>query len=67
MLLYFVLSLKLFIVCLSASLTTDSLSKAIMDHSSVEIFSNMVSVTGEGWVGAEGTLLLVFQIPEIVR
>ena len=67
MLLYFVLSLKLFIVCLSASLTTDILSKAIMDPSSVEIFSNMVSVTGEGWVGAEGTLLLVFQIPEIVR
>ena len=67
MLLYFVLSLKLFIVCLSASLTTDILSKAIMDHSSVEIFSNMVSVTGEGWVDAEGTLLLVFQIPEIVR
>ena len=67
MLLYFVLSLKLFIVCLSASLTTDILSKAIMDPSSVEIFSNIVSVTGEGWVGAEGTLLLVFQIPEIVR
>ena len=67
MLLYFVLSLKLFIVCLPASLTTDILSKAIMDPSSVEIFSNIVSVTGEGWVGAEGTLLLVFQIPEIVR
>ena len=67
MLLYFVLSLKLFIVCLSASLTTDILSKAIMNPSSVEIFSNIVSVTGEGWVGAEGTLLLVFQIPEIVR
>ena len=67
MLLYFILSLKLFIVCLSASLTTDILSKAIMDPSSVEIFSNIVSVTGEGWVGAEGTLLLVFQIPEIVR
>ena len=67
MLLYFVLSLKLFIVCLSASLSTDILSKAIMDPSSVEIFSNIVSVTGEGWVGAKGTLLLVFQIPEIVR
>ena len=33
---------------LSVSLTTDTLSKSIMDPSSVQRFSDMVSVTGEG-------------------
>ena len=27
---------------------------------------NMMSVTGEGWDGAGGTLLLLFQVPELV-
>ena len=36
--------------CLFVSLTTDTLSKAIMELSSVQHFSNMVSVIGEvGW------------------
>ena len=34
---------------LSVSLTTDTLSKAFMDPSKVQLFSNIVSVTGGGW------------------
>ena len=37
-----------------------------MDTSSVKIFSNIVSVTGEEIGSAGGTLLLVFQVPEIM-
>ena len=53
--------------CLSVSITTDTLSKAIMDPSSVQLFSNIVfSITGGEVGGARGTLLLVFQVSEIV-
>ena len=39
-----------------------------MDPSSVQRFSNIVSVTEERVVeGARGTLLLVFQVSEIVQ
>ena len=53
--------------CLPVTLTTDTLSKAFMDFSSVQPFSNILFVTGErvGW-GAVSTLLPVFQAPEIV-
>ena len=54
------------VLCLSVSLTNDSLSKAIMDPSSVQLFSNIVFVTGGGVGCTWGTLLLVYEVPEIV-
>ena len=51
---------------LSVSLTTDFRSKAIMDPSSVQLFSNIVSVTDGGLEGAGGTLLLVLQYSQTV-
>ena len=65
MLPYFVLSFKV-VHCLFVSLTTEFQNKAIMDPSSVQLFSNIVSVA-EVWLeGAGGTLLLVFQVSEEV-
>ena len=55
------------VYCLPVTLTTDTLSKAFMDFSSVQPFCNIVFVTGER-VGrdAVSTLLPVFQAREIV-
>ena len=50
----------------SVSLTTDLHSKAIMDPSSVQLFSNTLSVTEGGLDGAGDTLLLVFQVSGII-
>ena len=57
----------LFIVVHSVSITIDTLSEAFMDPLSVQLFSNIVfSITGGEVGGAGGTLLLVFQVSEIV-
>lgn len=39
--------------CLSVNLKTEFQSKAIMDPSSIKLFSNIVSVT-EGWLEGAG-------------
>ena len=55
-----------FVHRLAVSLTTDTLSKAIMDLSSVQRFSNIVSLT-EGGMGSAGGTLLVFQVLQMLR